>query len=197
MSLDFGSPTTRRMPIYILIGCGDSMIGTPILAVEQGVQLLQNELMNQPQAVEMVHMSVICYSTYVDQKVPLTSIMEFKPPELTAGGSYNLGEALQVLGHYIKQDLVRISDIQKGDYKALVVLITDHDPTDDWQAGLTSLKKSAGELLGSILVLAIGDEIDITMMKQITPNVLSMTDISPANIRSFFRWDSQKVLHLS
>jgi uncharacterized protein YegL len=66
------------MPVYLLLDVSGSMSGAPIMAVEQGVQLLHNELMGQPQAVEMVHLSVITFASSVNQVVPLTPIVSFR-----------------------------------------------------------------------------------------------------------------------
>ena len=95
MSIDFGTTSTRRQPVYLLLDVSGSMSGAPIMAVEQGVQLLHNELMNQPQAVEVVHLSVITFASTAQQVTPLTPISSFTPPPLTAGGGTSLGGALR------------------------------------------------------------------------------------------------------
>jgi uncharacterized protein YegL len=77
--LDFGSTYTRRLPVYILVGRGDSMVGTPIQAVEQGIHLLRSELLNQPEAVEQLWISVITFATKARQVVSLTPITKCSP----------------------------------------------------------------------------------------------------------------------
>lgn len=189
--LDFGSLTARRMPVYFLLECSDSMRGAPIMAVEQGVQLLHNELSNIPQAVDAVHLSVVAYSTYAQQVAPLTPLPSFSSPPLMVGGTRNLGNALRVLGSSIYADLIRGSETAKGDYKALIFWITDGEPADDWQAGLKYFQERTSGLLGNFVALGAGDSVNMGIMRQITPHVLLMTDVSPENLRTWFKWDSQ------
>lgn len=189
--IDFGSTDVRRMPVYFLLECGDSMRGAPIMAVEQGVQLLHNELMGQPQAVEMVNLSAIVYSTYAQQITPLVPITSFMPPALTAGGVRNFGNALRVLGDCIVNDMIRSTHTKKGDYQALVFWITDGEPADDWEAGLKYLQERTNGLLGSFIALGVGDSVNTHILRQITPNVLLATDVTPDNLRASFKWVSQ------
>jgi uncharacterized protein YegL/serine/threonine protein phosphatase PrpC len=189
--LDFGSPEVRRMPVYFVIGCGDSMAGAPIQAVEQGIQLLHNELLNAPTAVEMVHLSVITFGNGAEQIVPLTAITEFSPPALKARGSHDLGAGLWELARSIKAEILRSSPNQKGDYQAIAFLMSDSEPTDDWQSALDELRATTSGLLGNIIALGCGDRVNTGVLKQITDSVLLMTDVTPDNLRAYFRWESQ------
>ena len=42
----------RRLPVYLLLDCSESMAGPAIEAVEQGVQTLVGELRGNPLALE-------------------------------------------------------------------------------------------------------------------------------------------------
>ena len=70
--------------------------------------------------------------------------------------------------------------------------MTDSSPTDDWQAGLDYLKANADGLTGSIIALGCGDSANTGVMRQITEHVLLMTDVTADNLRTFFKWESQK-----
>lgn len=193
MSIDFGSTDVRRMPVYFLLECDASMSGSPIMAVEQGVQLLHNELMGQPQAIEMLNLSAVVYSTYAQQVVPLTSITNFTPPVLSAGGVRNLGNALRVLADCVSHEIIRNTLAKKGDYKALVFWITAGEPNDNWEAGLDYFSQRTKGLVGSVIALGAGDSVNIGVLRQITPNVLLMTDLTPDNLREVFKWQSQPI----
>lgn len=190
--IDFGSNDVRRMPVYFLLECGDSMRGTPLESVEQGVQLISNELLNEPQAVESINISVITYSTYAQQIVPLAPIISFEMPSLTAGGIHNLGNALKFLCDCVNKDLAESTATKKGDHKARVFWITAHNPTDNWSAGLSYLNANGGKING-IVALAVGETVDITVPRHITPNVLLISDITPGVIRQFFKMISDPV----
>lgn len=193
-SIDFGSTYLRRMPVYLLLECDATMAGAPIQAVEQGIQLLHNELLGWTQAIELINLSVIVYDTVAQQVVPLTPITSFTPPSpLSAGGVRNLGNALHVLGDCIYKDLIRNTGNTKGDYKALVFWFTSGEPTDNWMVGLNYFRQRTDGLVGSIIALGCGDSVNIGILRQITPNVLLMTDVTPDTLRKFSRWQSQPV----
>ena len=71
----------RRLPLYLLLDCSNSMAGDPIVAINEGVQLLYRELVSDPQALETVYISIITFSTQADQ-YGLTTLDVFHPPFL-------------------------------------------------------------------------------------------------------------------
>lgn len=188
--IDFGSMDIRRRPIYFLLECGNAMQGEPMLAVEQGVQLLHNEMMGQPQAVEEVYVSVITYSTYAQQIVPLTSIVSFNPPSLAAGGLHNLGNALHFLCDCVSRDRIQNTATAKGDHTPIVFWITAEKPTDKWMDGLEYLKRGAKV---NVIALSAGENIDLNILKQVASNILSISTITPDMVRSFFKMISVTV----
>jgi len=192
MEMEFSAPT-RRMPVYLLLDVSGSMAGAPITAVEQGVQSLYNELMDQPQAVEMVNLSVITFGDSANQVVPLSPITSFTPPSLTASGVTSLGGAFRVLAQALDREIISNSPSRKGDYKPLVFLLTDGEPTDRWQSELNALKARSTKKPGTIIALGCGDGVNTVTLKAITENVLLMSDVTPDNLKAFFKWVSQSV----
>jgi len=191
--LDIGSENSRRMPVYLLLDVSGSMSGAPIMAVEQGVQLLHNELMGQPQAVEMVYLSVITFASSANQIIPLTAITSFVPPPLSAGGGTALGGAMRELARALDNEIIPTTAQKKGDYKPLIFLLTDGEPTDSWEPEVSALKSRREKKAGTIIALGCGDGVNQSVLKQITESVLLMTDVTPDNLRAFFKWVSASV----
>ena len=75
--------------------------------------------------------------------------------------------------------------------KALVFWMTDHEPIDDWWRGLRCHKEKTKGMLGNIVALGCGDSANTGVLREVTPNVLLMTDVTPENLRAYFRWVSQ------
>ena len=130
----------RRLPVYLLLDCSGSMAGEPIEAVKQGIKALLSELKGDPQALETACLSVITFNSTARQISPLTELMLFKEPELTAGGATALGGALTVLADCIRNEVRTSTPTQKGDWKPLVFLLTDGAPTDNLDDGIEALK---------------------------------------------------------
>ena len=141
INIDFGWQPTRRLPVFILLDVSASMAGAPIMAVTEGVRLLHSQLIEIPTAVETVWISLITFGTQAEVINPLTPLLEFLPPnDLKAGGTTSLGAALHLLDQALENDVKTGSDTEKGDWRPLVYLLTDGEPTDDWEVAVEHLK---------------------------------------------------------
>jgi len=192
-TIDFGWQPTRRLPVYLLLDVSASMCGAPIMAVNEGIKLLHDQLMETPSAVETVWISLITFGTKALQMLPLTPLANFEFVELEAGGTTSLGAAFNLLEQSLDNDVRTGSDTEKGDWRPLVYLLTDGDPTDDWEAIVQRVKDRPEKKVGSIIALACGEDVDINTLKTITNHVVRMENVSADYLRSFFKWVSQSV----
>ncbi len=183
---------TRRLPVYLLLDCSGSMAGDRIIAVNEGLGMIYRLLMADPQALETVHMSVICFSSKVDQ-YPLVPLDLFQPPSLTATGATAMGGAFQMLVQSIEQDLILNSPTQHGDYRPLVFLLTDGEPTDSYRDPLQRLKSLRGSRTPTIIALGCGTGVNTAMLHEVTENVFLMHTVNPEAIKAFFRWISGSI----
>lgn len=181
---------SRRLPVYLLLDCSGSMSGEPIEAVRQGIKALISELKGDPQALETAYLSVITFSSQAHQVTPLTELMLFKEPKLTASGTTALGDALRLLNDCIKQEVYKSTSQQKGDWKPLVFILTDGVPTDNWERAANELKASKP---ANIIACAAGADADTSVLKKITECVIMMNSLSPGDLSKFFAWVSGSI----
>ena len=179
----------RRLPVYLLLDTSGSMAGEPIEAVKNGVQVMISSLRADPTAIETAHLSIITFDTDARQTVPLTDLASFQMPDLIATGTTSLGEALKVLSNCIKTEVRKASPTEKGDWKPLVFIMTDGQPTDDWQSGLNEFKNVR---VGTVVACAAGSGADTSVLKQITDSVVSL-ETDQESIKSFFKWVSASI----
>lgn len=182
----------RRLPIYLLLDCSESMAGEAIDSVRRGVAALTAELRGDPQALETACLSVITFSRTARQDVPLTELLAFNPPKLTVRPGTALGAALRLLGDCIRREVVRTTPTVKGDYRPLVFLLTDGQPTDDWEPAADELRR-ARPGIANIYAVCCGPDADPEVLRRITDIVLMMPDLSDAAWRRFFLWMSASV----
>ncbi|HEU5438933.1 MAG TPA: TIR domain-containing protein [Ktedonobacterales bacterium] len=192
MAYEWDRVQTRRLPVYLLLDCSSSMAGVKIEQVNTGVQMLYQELMADPRSADTVYISIIPFASSAYQ-MDLVPIAQFTPPQLKANGQRALGSALSLLNQSLDSDLIINQPGKKGDYKPLVFILTDGPPTDIWQVEAQRLKSRAHSELASIIALAIGDNVPITLLKQLTDNVLKVENVTGDNLRAFFQWVSQPV----
>ena len=170
------------------------MAGDPIESVKEGIRTLHNALQGDPQAVESAFLSVITFDSSARQVVPLTDLATFVPPNLTAGGTTALGEALTVLGSCIDREVQKTTGDQKADWKPLIFLLTDGNPTDSWQAPADELKARNP---ANIIAIAVGEAVDPSVLQQLSKTVLHMKDTSPSAFSAFFEWVSKSIKQTS
>lgn len=180
----------RRLPVYLLLDCSGSMSGEPIEAVRQGINTLLSDLKSDPQALETAYLSVITFDSNAQQVVPLTELMSFNTPELHASGLTSMGGALRILKDCIQRELLPNTEEHKGDWKPLVFLLTDGNPTDG-EVLRSELQDMSSLHAANIVACAAGPYADTIVLKQITPNVLMMNSTSAGDMAAFFAWVSQ------
>jgi uncharacterized protein YegL len=166
------------------------MHGEPIEAVKNGVQILLSNLRQDPYALETAYLSVITFNETAKQVVPLTELPSFQAPVLNASGTTSLGGALSLLASSIEREVAKTTAEEKGDWKPLVFIMTDGEPTDDWAKGLEALKKVR---TGVVVACAAGPGADTSVLKKITEVVVSLDTADDATIKAFFKWVSASV----
>jgi uncharacterized protein YegL len=175
----------RRLPVYLLLDCSGSMMGEPIEAVKNGVQVMVSTLRNNPQAIETAYLSVITFDSSARQIIPLTELSNFQMKDIQPTGTTSLGEALKVLSNCIDNEVAKTTSETKGDWKPLVFIMTDGMPTDNWKEGLSEFQKRR---VGIIVACGAGSGADTSVLKSITDNVVSLETADTQSISKFFQW---------
>lgn len=180
----------RRLPVYLLLDCSGSMYGEPIEAVKNGVQVLVSTLRQDPYALETAYLSIITFDSSARQVSPLTELSAFQQPNIQASGCTALGEALALLADKADKEVTKTTPDQKGDWKPLVFIMTDGEPTDDLNKGLAEFKKRKW---GMVVACAAGAGANTDTLKKITECVVSLDTADSATIKAFFKWVSASV----
>ena len=180
----------RRLPVYLLLDTSGSMFGEPIEAVKNGVQVLISTLRQDPYALETAYLSIITFDSTAQQVTPLTELSAFQQPNIQASGCTALGEALSLLSKCADKEVTKTTPEKKGDWKPLVFIMTDGEPTDDLNKGLADFKKNKW---GMVVACAAGAGANTDTLKKITECVVSLDTADSATIKAFSKWVSASV----
>jgi uncharacterized protein YegL len=175
--------------VYLVLDTSGSMSGEPIEAVRQGVKALLSDLRTDPTALESAYLSVITFASSAAQVCPLTELPSFQEPPLTAGGVTALGAGLKMLAANIDAEVRKPTKDEKGDWKPLVFLMTDGQPTDQWEDAADEIRNRRL----NIIACAAGASADVNPLKKITETVVQLSDLQPDTLKAFFKWVSSSV----
>lgn len=178
----------RRLPIYVLLDCSESMIGTGISGVQTGIETMVRTLQRNPHALETAYLSFITFDSRAELKSPLQPVEEVQVPKLKVRPGTAFGSALLLLAERILQEVRRNQPGTKGDFRPIVVLITDGQPSDDWRAPLKELHKTAS--IGNFYAIGAGDDIDFSGLKEVTDIVLNLQQTDEHGWAKLFVWIS-------
>ena len=179
----------RRLPVYLLIDCSGSMAGTKIIAVNEGLELLYRTMASDPRVIETEYVSLITFSDNAMQE-PLTDVPNLIAPTLAAHGTSAMGSAIHLLCDSIRHDLVPSGTIRKGDYRPLVFLFTDGQPTDDWKSASRDLHSLTKQLQPTMYCFGFGYDVNPDVLLELTDNVFLLSNLTPHGIAACLGWIS-------
>lgn len=177
----------RRLPIYFLVDVSESMVGTPIDQVQQGMRTIIQSLRTDPYALETVFVSIVVFAGQAKVLSPLTELYRFYPPVFPIGGGTSLGKGLEAVMEDIDRNVRRTTLEDKGDWKPIVFLFTDGNPTDCYAAAFRRWNERYRRHC-SLVAVSIGDNVNVLTLAQITDDILLLKDTGPESFGSFFKW---------
>lgn len=186
----------RRLPVFFVLDCSESMVGQNMINMEQGVQLVMQQLRKDPYALETVYVSIIAFAGIVRTLVPLVEAFAFYPVPLPLGGGTSLGKALEHLMNEFDRQLIRTTKDVKGDWKPIVYLFTDGRPTDKCEDAIYRWQKRYARRC-TLIALAIGKNVDYLILKKLTEHTIAFEDLNENDFKKFFMWISASVLSQS
>jgi uncharacterized protein YegL len=185
---------TRRFPVYLILDTSGSMLGEPIAAVNNGLKVLVAALMQDPHALESVHISIITFDRQAKVILPLTPIDGIVLPEITTpdSGPTHLGDALSVLETQFKKDVRRSDESSRGDWAPFALVMTDGKASDRQTFEQMATKiKSLG--FGSIIGCLAGPDANQEDLKRFCDPVVSLDTLDNQSFSALFKWVSTAI----
>lgn len=175
----------RRLPVFVCVDVSESMAGDAITAMRDGMLMLLQALKKDPMVIEIGALSVISFGGKAKVEVPLSSVLDVRIPSLDLSSGTSLGKAFELLTSEINSQVTKTTREMRGDYRPIVFLITDGQPTDDWRFGYAKFKKCYPSV--SIHAVGCGDDVDFSILREITPNTYVMRDMTAEAFGKLFQ----------
>ena len=178
----------RRLPIYMLIDTSESMAGEPIKTVRIGLNMLFSVLERDSQLAQVSWLSAITFGGQAQQVCPLTEFAKLPLPVLSCGGQPKMVKAFELLLVSIDAECVKKTLEHKGDWKPVVLLMTNDRSTEDWSLAAEIIQRKRLR----VSACAPDASTDAEMLSRMPVNVIKLCD-TPSDklrdaIRSAFFW---------
>ena len=185
----------RRLPVYLLLDISGSMAGAPIEAVRRGLEQFKLEVQGDTYALETAWVGIITFGGRAEFVTKgLIPFHEFIPPQLTAGGQTPLGQALWLLIESLDKDLRRpVKGGLKGDWRPLVFILTDGEPTDDWREPREKILQREKAKVCKAITVGCGPHINQQNLRDIAIGETFNMDMDNASFHKLFEWVSSLV----
>lgn len=167
------------------------MSGEPIVAVNAGLQALLTALRSNPYALDSVHLSITTFDSIITKVLPATPIADVTLPEIVCpkSGATLLGAALEQICDDVRRDVRKSSSAEKGDWKPILVILTDGKPTDSLAySEVIPQIQACG--FAKIIACAAGPKADPSQLKRLTDHVVRLDTMDAASFGQFFEWVS-------
>ncbi len=185
------TPTPARpLPVILLLDCSGSMKGEKIEALNAAVRELSGEMASARQPQGEVYLCAIRFAQAVEVG-PLLPAAQWTWTAATAGGATAMGGALDAL----RTLLADREKVPSNSFAPTVVLVSDGQPTDDFDGALAHLMELPRMSKVVRLALAIGEDADEAVLKRFVgnPEIPVVRARDTARIRDFFTWVSLSV----
>ena len=181
---DLGYTCTQDGQTFRAASGGRTRIGE----LNGGLQAYKSSLTEDPLAVKRVEVSVITFGDRVETVCDFTTVENFVPPMLYAKGETPMGAAIMAGLDALEQRKQSYKINRINYYRPWVFLLTDGEPTDNWQYAAERLRRLQSQ--GAIAFFPIG--VGTANMDTLTQ--LSSTPpkkLSGLKFRELFQWLSR------
>ena len=182
----------KTMTLFFLIDCSGSMSGTKIGAVNQALEEAIPEIrdISISNADAQIRIAVLQFSSGAEWMTKLPENVEnFIWSYISAGGMTDFGEACKKLnGKLSKSEFMQSAS---GSYAPVIILMSDGEPTDDFEAPLEELKTNNWFKKAIRVAIAVGDDAKKDVLEKFTGNMETVLDVhNPEALKSIIKFVS-------
>ncbi len=189
-----GKLAARPLHFFFIADCSGSMAGEKIQSLNQAIREaiphMRDVAKQNPNAEVLVR--ALRFSHGAHWHIPLpTPVEQFEWIDLTAGGQTDMGQALATIAEEL-----RMPPMPDRALPPVLVLVSDGQPTDDFEAGLEMLNAEPWGKKAVRIAIAIGQDADEEVLQQFigNPEIPVLHADNPEALILYIRWASTVVV---
>jgi uncharacterized protein YegL len=192
----FAENPEPRCPVVLLLDNSYSMRDQPIKELNEGLVTFKQSIEEDKLATLRIDLAIITFGP-VKMCQDFVSIDQWIPQQYSAEEDTPIGKAINYALDIIenRKRVYKKNGIQY--YRPWIFLITDGEPTDDWQPAAQRLKKDFSDK--KIQFFAVGvKKADMKILEQITPDPnFPPVALNGLDFNSMFKWLSASLSSVS
>src|SRR3954453_10582002 len=153
---DLGLKREQRTPCILLLDVSQSMAGSPIRELNEGLRVFADEVKRDEMAALRCEIAIVTFGGRVDLVQDFISVGQLAAPELEARGDTPMGGAIHLALDTLRQRKESYRQNSINYTRPWLFLLTDGGPTDRevWPAATQRLRQE--EQAKGVLVFPIG-----------------------------------------
>ena len=189
-----GKLAARPLHFFFIADCSGSMAGEKIQSLNQAIREaiphMRDVARQNPNAELLVRALRFSHGAHWHIPQP-TPVEQFEWIDLTAGGQTDMGQALEVIAEELK-----MPPMPERALPPVLVLVSDGQPTDDFEAGLRKLNEEPWGKKSVRIAIAIGQDADEEVLQQFIGNaeIPVLHADNPEALTLYIRWASTVVV---
>lgn len=148
----------QRTPLVLVLDCSGSMAGEPIRQLNEGLQLLEQELKADPIAAKRVRVLIVRFGGMDEAEAveEWRDAMDFVAPVLEASGTTPTGQAVELALARIEEEKQAFRAAGVAYTRPWLFLMSDGMPTDAWDAAADACRQAEASNKVAMFPLAVG-----------------------------------------
>jgi len=152
----FTAPEAKPLPVILLLDVSGSMSGEKIRNLNEAVRDMLEVFGGTENSETEIHVAIITFGAELKLHQALASAGDIQWHDLSASGGTPLGTALKMAKAMMEDKEV----VKSRAYRPNVVLVSDGQPTDDWENPLQAFIKEGRSAKCDRMAMAIGADAD-------------------------------------
>jgi uncharacterized protein YegL len=193
---DFADNPEPRCPCILLLDTSGSMSGKPIEQLNAGLIAFRDSIQQDKLASLRVEIAIITFGNLATLSHEFITADQFTPIAQTAGGSTPMGAAINMSLDLLENRKQLYKKAGSAYFRPWILLITDGEPTDEWQAAAQRIQES--ENRKGVAFFAVGVEgANMTKLTAIAPKERPPKSLVGLEFKSLFLWLSKSLTNVS
>ena len=193
---EFTTSTARPLPVILLADLSGSMsVDGKIEALNVAVEEMIKTFAEEDDVRAEIHVAAITFGGQARLHLPMAAASRTKWTPVTAEGGTPMGAAFDLVTSLIEDK----NQISSRAYTPTIILVSDGQPTDAWEAPLARMHASPRASKAVRLAMGIGADADFTVLWKFLsdPEIQPFRADEARKVRQFFRWVTMSVTQRS